>query len=173
MQSWLNLPLALFPTALCFSPLYLSPPIFWPRLFLVPAGGLGIWKWNSSMASLVPVRHRPNGCSETPWHCGWWGWLWSYLISQKKSCSNALHLLGFIKDRISGFHLWSTTFDCGFKQWDFNLFLKIFVTLPVNLLRAKSRVLCNFVDLAGSPVGPLSCFFAAWQASVLSDESDM
>lgn len=32
---------------------------------------------------------------------------------------------------------------------------------------------CDFVDLASSLVGPLSCFFAAWTASVLSDESGM
>lgn len=60
----LILTLILFP-ALCFSPLYLSPHIFWPHLLLVPAGSLGIWKWNSSMARLVPVRHRHNSCSET------------------------------------------------------------------------------------------------------------
>ena len=62
----LILTLVLF-LALCFSPLYLSPHIFWPHLLLVPAGSSGIWKWNSSMARLVPVRHRHNGCSETQW----------------------------------------------------------------------------------------------------------
>lgn len=66
--------------ALCFSPLYLCPPIFWPHLFLIPAGSWGIWKWNSPTARLVSVRHRPNGCSETPWHLGWWGSLWEKLF---------------------------------------------------------------------------------------------
>lgn len=33
--------------------------------------------------------------------------------------------------------------------------------------------LCDFVDLASSLVGPLSCSFAAWTVSVLSDDSEM
>lgn len=50
--------------------LSVSSYIFWPHLFLVPAGNLGVWKWNSSTAGLVPARQWTNGCSETLWHCG-------------------------------------------------------------------------------------------------------
>lgn len=69
-QSWLKFTHSLFTTALSFSSLYLSPPMLWPQLYLVPAGSLTIWKIKSSMASIVPVKLWHNGCWESLWYCG-------------------------------------------------------------------------------------------------------
>lgn len=58
----------LYSQQLCVFPLYLPPPIFWPHLFLVPAGSVGIWKKKRPVLSRWDSN--PNGCWETLRHCG-------------------------------------------------------------------------------------------------------